>query len=249
MLANTDAFARGRGFASEIPSCAEGLFSTPHTVHIAVRGEIKPDGPTSASAVRRALQTSAFRHIHLILDCLGGHAAEAWRMYTLLRAQPVPVSAHVAGGCRSAGLIVLAAAGYRSCRQDSLFLLHEPRVDRRHLPEWLTATRARQEADDLCRLRDDMIDLLQSRTDAERSWLDEEVRSESDFDAVKALEQGFVHCIDGLGDLIAPIDEQPGVYVPKRLRSNSYRQAWLCDQEIHRIRGSSRKPRGREGSI
>jgi ATP-dependent Clp protease protease subunit len=63
--------------------------------------------------------------IFILINTPGGDAVGAWAVHDYIKACPVPVCAIVAGGCMSAGLIVLSACDYRISTPNSLFFYHQ----------------------------------------------------------------------------------------------------------------------------
>ena len=161
-------------------------------------GGIGPDKPINSDDVRRQLALlPADTPLHINITSGGGSISEALRIYGVLRALPVPVSAQAISCCGSAAVLIFLAAAYRMMTADTGILIHAARQDfEEH--EGQTARDFRRRARNLEQVDWQMLDLLCGRTGYSRSFFEEQLEHERPLSPSEALESGLVHEVSGL---------------------------------------------------
>ena len=205
-------------------------------------GEIGAGGVTSAG-VRRQLVLRDFRHLHMEICSTGGDSAEAFSIYEMLRAQPVPVSARASLRCCSAAMVVYLAADLRIAAAATEFLIHPASTARETLPERPTALQLKHRSDVLAAVDLRIARLLSDRTGEDLDWFAAEQLTEDVLDMVDAIERGIVHEVEGLAgevDVDWPrVAEQIAHsrvqhVVPRRMLTPSYLAACRCAASLRR---------------
>jgi len=206
-------------------------------LELKLNGEVGEDKPISLGSVRNKLAAESFTAIHIEIRSQGGCAAEAFAIYNLLRAQPVPVAATAIGECHSGGLIIFMAASLRKAKAGAEFLLHPVSQSRDTVPERLTAQILQSHADALAKIDGRTVDLFTDRTGHDRKWFEREIASEDALSAADAIQTGIVHEFDGLTAACNPAwpntaqrlaKEARHVYLPRHMASQNYFDACRC---------------------
>jgi ATP-dependent protease ClpP protease subunit len=178
------------------------------TLTLMIRGRIGSECETSLKSIRRQLRAfgaiEPHSRVHLDIDSTGGNVDEAERIYEIVRALPIDVSATVTGKCFSAAVTIFLAAAYRSAVERAEFLLHPTRRSRESLPEVLTALDFETRATDLRTSDRRAVDLLHARTGHDRAWFKSASRHESYFGIGDALAVGLVHAVEGASGVCHP---------------------------------------------
>src|SRR5438105_3004145 len=158
-----------------------------------LEGPIGFDKPISLTSVRQKIATAGpFSAIHVQISSGGGEADEAFDIYTLLRAQPVPVCATATGECYSGGLIIFMAGALRKAKAGAGFLMHPTSSDRDDaLPDRITAQILQRHADKLAKLDKRNVDLLVDRTGFNREWFEREISTEDPLNDTDAITSGI----------------------------------------------------------
>src|SRR3954454_20331790 len=141
-------------------------------LELTLRGAIGTDKPISTASVRKQLAAKSCEAIHMDIESCGGCVSQAFAIYDLLRAQPVPVAATASGPCHSGGLIIYMAASLRKAKGDAEFLMHPVSKSRDTLPEHITAQILQSHADDLAEIDRRMVNLFTDRTGFQRDWFE-----------------------------------------------------------------------------
>jgi ATP-dependent protease ClpP protease subunit len=188
-----------------------GFVAVPHleaaqTAHAApspvlFSGAIGHNEPISLAAVRWQLDRVDLRAgLRFDINSSGGMIDEALKIYTHLRALPVPVSGRAVGCCESAAVLVLLAAGHRVAKEDARILVHACRITREDLPPStsFTARDLGRRADDLQRRDSEIADLMAARTGHYRHFFEDQMQHEESLSHYQWLESGLVHEIEGL---------------------------------------------------
>ena len=161
-------------------------------------GGIGPDKPINVNDVLRQLALlPADTPLHINITSGGGSISEALRIYGLLRALPVPLSAQAISCCGSAAVLIFLGATYRMMNADTGILIHAARQDLAE-HEGQTARDFRRRARHLEQVDEQMLDLLCGRTGYSRSFFEEQLQHERPLSPSEALESGIVHEVSGL---------------------------------------------------
>ncbi|UEM13682.1 ATP-dependent Clp protease proteolytic subunit [Bradyrhizobium barranii subsp. barranii] len=224
---------------------------TPETLVLDLVGDIGEQAELSLASIRDRLLIRCYKHIHLRITSAGGKVAEAHRIYTALRAQPLPVSAFVRGKCESAAIDVLLAASLRCASSDACLLLHQTRRERDTLPPMVTATALLDVLNGLTKSDEDLVDLLRWRAGADPDWSRQEMLTEDPLHLVVAIEIGLLHHVDRMTSLpdpawpsLARSVSASGIHVPRRLLRDSYLDACRAMEAIQGMGGTGRSLQG-----
>jgi ATP-dependent protease ClpP protease subunit len=166
---------------------------------LTLRGEIGPDKPISLKNVRRQLDAlGTYLYLRINISTTGGKREEALKIYQMLRALPVPISARAVDYCASGGMIVLLAAGHRVAASNVELLIHGTRLyaDELHEKEF-TARDFRCRSEQLQALDDETSDLMHARTGYDRDFFVAQMDNEKPLSPSEALESGVLHEVDG----------------------------------------------------
>lgn len=204
---------------------------------VRLSGAIGPDEPINAATVRRQLfEGRDFRHLHVEITSTGGKSSEAFEIYDMLRALPVPVSARASGMCLSGGMIIFMAADLRIAAAATEFLIHPAGLSREDMPERSTAASLRSQADSLARGDLRVAQLFADRTGGPVDWFLKEQETEDSLSEVDAIATGLIHEFEGISGPPRPgwpaavraAIAAGGIYFPDWLRSENYFAACRC---------------------
>ncbi|MGN6284777.1 MAG: ATP-dependent Clp protease proteolytic subunit [Afipia sp.] len=205
-------------------------------------GAIGKGEPISEQGVRRFVGSHRIAaRLHLVINSEGGNVEEANRIYHLLRALPIPISAEVNMKAWSAAVTILVAADFRWARKGASILIHRTRIDA------VTALGDRQVTapcliDHASRLRrsdEHEVELLSLRTGYDRAWFSREQSTEDLISDQDAIICGLLHAVEGKApfdrnslqilDKFAPNTRKPSEMLAANYRAAA-RVAALCAQ-------------------
>lgn len=229
------------------PSVVADRPFAPYVLVIELRGAIGSNASINVESARKQLQRAgAFHHLHVDITSSGGDANEAFGLYDLFRAQPVPVSARASVECLSAGMIVLMAADLRIAAAGTDFLVHPSSYGRHTLPERVTAELLHSQAKSLDHCDFRVAQLFADRTGFDLEWFMKEKRTEDLLSDVDAIETGLIHHFEGI---IGPAKpgwpeavkmRPPGVYLPDWMNSENYFAACRCAASLFGMENQSK---------
>lgn len=200
---------------------------------IRLRGAVGLAAPISESVVRTTLTSTPHDRILVDIETDGGEVDEAFRIFELLRAQPLPMAA-ISGKCHSAGMIILMGAALRLAKPNATFLLHPLSVSKDDLSPAMTIKSLRDEARRLEVKHNRNINLIADRTGFNRVWFCDEAETEQMMDVAAAIACGVVHAIEGAPGPCNPewpqvakriLAEERHVFLPQHLTSANFLDA------------------------
>lgn len=135
--------------------------------------------------------------IDIELHSCGGDCTEAYAIYDALRASGKEISCKVVGTAASMATVILLAAPLerRSAYQHAELLIHSPYYPAGAKIGDITIAKLEELKNDLQAEKEKMLNLYVDRTGKDRNILEEQMDTDSWFDAEKAIELGFISSI------------------------------------------------------